>query len=96
MITYYTCTQVTPEVYAAYLKYRPRANYVPFDIQELQAVALCTNCEGITIFPVRYTLNMRHLRAFGSTDLQSNKGDINILVSVEEFFNQLFILELEQ
>lgn len=96
MTTYYTCTQVTPEVHAAYLKYKPRANCVPFDIQELQAVALCANCEGITIFPVRYTLNMRHLREFKSTDPQSTNGDTNLIVSVEEFFNQLFIFELEQ
>lgn len=94
MITYYTCTQVTPEVYTVYLKYSPCG--VPVENQKLQAVALCVKSWGITIFPVRYTLNMRHLHAFGSTNLQSNNGDTNILVSVEEFFSQLFILELEQ
>ena len=94
MITYYTCTQVTPEVYAAYLKYSPSS--VLFENQKLQAVALCVKSWGIVIFPVSHTLNTRHLRKFGSTDPQSNAEDTNILVSVEEFFNQLFMLELEQ
>ena len=94
MITYYTCTQVTPEVYAAYLRYKPSS--ASFSVHELQAVTLCVRRRGVTIYPVRSTLNMRHLRAFGSTDLQSNSEDINILVSIEEFLNQLFILELEQ
>ena len=94
MVTYYTCTQVTPEVYTAYLKYSPSG--VPFENQKLQAVALCVKSWGITIFPVSHALNTRQLRKFGSTDPQSTDGDSNILVSVEEFFNQLFILELEQ
>lgn len=94
MITYYTCTQVTPEVYAAYLRYNP--NGVPFSFHELHAVALCVRYEGTTVYPVCIGLNIRHLREFKSTDPQSVDGDINILVSVEEFFRQLFILELEQ
>ena len=94
MITYYTCTQVTPEVYAAYLKYSSRS--VPYNIQKLQAVTLCVKSWGITVFPVRSSLNLRHLRPFGSTDPQSINGNTNILVRVEEFFSQLFILELEQ
>ena len=94
MTTFYTCTQVTTEVYAAYLKYKPRS--VPYNFQKLQAVTLCVKSGGITIFPVRPSLNARHLREFGSTDPQSAKGDSNILVSVEEFLSQLFILELEQ
>ena len=94
MTTFYTCTQVTPEVYAAYLKYKPiNASY---NIQELQAVALCNKHGKITIYPVSHSLNIRHLREFGSTDPQSRNGDTNILISVEEFFSQLFILELEQ
>ena len=94
MITYYTCTQVTPEVYAAYLRYSPGG--VPFSFHELQAVTLCVKYRKITIYPVSRNLNTRHLRAFGSTDLQSVDGDSNTLVSVEEFLEQLFILELEQ
>ena len=93
MITFYTCTQVTPEVYAAYLKYSPEG--VPCKLQELLAVVLCIKYGKIIIYPVRPSLNARHLREFGSTDPQSADGDTNILVSVEEFFSQLFILELE-
>lgn len=94
MTTFYTCTQVTPEVYAAYLEYSP--SNAPFSFHELQAVALCVKHRGITVYPVRTGLNTRHLRPFGSTDPQSTDGGSNILVSVEEFFSQLFILELEQ
>ena len=94
MITYYTCTQVTPEVYAAYLRYNPSS--APFSVHELQAVALCVRYRGVTVYPVSRSLNTRHLREFKSTDWQSVDGDSNILVSVEEFFRQLFILELEQ
>ena len=94
MTTYYTCTEVTSEVYAAYLRYNP--SNTPFSFHELQAVALCTKSKGITTYPVRPSLNARHLREFGSTDPKSHDGDVNILVSVEEFFSQLFILELEQ
>ena len=94
MTTFYTCTQVTPEAYDTYLKYRP--SITPIEFQEIQAVTLCVNYEGVTIYPVCRDLNTRHLRKFGSTDPQSCNGDINILVSVEEFFNQLFTLELEQ
>lgn len=94
MITFYTCTQVTPEVYAAYKQYSP--SKVLYTSQELQAVTLCVNDAGITIYPVLPPLNTRHLREFGSTDPQSVEGDINTLVNVEEFLRQLFILELEQ
>ena len=94
MITFYTCTQVTPEVYTAYLKYSPSG--VPFENQKLQAVALCVKSWGITIFPVSHALNTCHLRKFGSTDPQSADGDSNILVSAEEFLSQFFILEFEQ
>ena len=94
MFTFYTCTQVTPEVYAAYLKYSPSNGHYKF--QEMQAVTLCVKDGKITIFPVCSTLNVRHLREFGSTDPQSTHGDTNVLVSVEEFFSQLFILELDQ
>ena len=94
MITFYTCTQVTPEVYAAYLKYKPSS--IPFTIHELQAVTLCIRNKGVIVYPVGRDINTRHLREFGSTDPQSADGDSNILVSVEEFFNQLFILELDQ
>ena len=94
MTTYYTCTQVTPEVYAAYLRYNPGG--VPFSFHELQAVALCIKHGKITIYPVHPGLNTRHLREFKSTDPQSANGNSNILVSVEEFFIQLFVLELEQ
>lgn len=94
MITYYTCTQVTPEVYAAYQRYDPKG--APFSFHELHAVALCIKYGKIIIYPVRPSLNTRHLREFKSTDPQSVDGDINIHVSVEEFVSQLFILELEQ
>lgn len=94
MITYYTCIDVTPEVYDAYLKYKPSNNPVSF--HEMQAVTLCNNHRRIIVYPVCPPLNARHLREFGSTDPQSSDGDINILVSLEEFFNQLFIYELEQ
>ena len=94
MITFYTCTQVTPEVYAAYLQYSPIGT--PYKFQEMLAVTLCVKYGKITIFPVCSALNMRHLRAFGSTDPQSTDGDSNILVNVEEFFYQLLLLELEQ
>lgn len=94
MTTFYTCTQVTPEVYAAYLKYS--LNSGSYRLHGLQAVTLCVKYGKITIFPVYTSLNIRHLRPFGSTDPQSADGDTNILVSVEEFFSQLFILELEQ
>lgn len=94
MTTYYTCTQVTPEVYAAYLKHRP--NEVPSKIHELQAVTLCFKYREIIIYPVHLGLNTRHLREFKGTGPQSADGDINILVSIEEFFSQLFILKLEQ
>ena len=94
MITYYTCTEINPEVYAAYLRYNPGG--APFSFHGLQAVTLCVKDKGVIIYPVRLGLNTRHLREFGSTDPQSNGRNINILVSVEEFFSQLFILELEQ
>ena len=94
MITYYTCTQVTPEVYTAYLRYSPRG--IPFSFHELQAITLCVKYKKITLYPVSRNLNARHLREFKSTDPQSIDGDSNILVSVEEFFNQLFMFELEQ
>lgn len=94
MLTFYTCAQVTPKVYAAYLKYRP--SDVPYEIQEIQAVTLGVRNRKITIYPVHPSLNTRHLREFGSTDPDSVDGDINILVSVDEFFSQLFILELDQ
>lgn len=94
MITFYTCTQITSEVYAAYLKYSPGGD--PCKLQELLAVVLCIKYGKIIIYPARPSLNTRHLREFGSTDPQSAYGDSNILVSVEEFFSQLFILELEQ
>lgn len=94
MTMFYTCTQVTSEVYAAYLRYNPGGT--PSNSQEMQAMTLCVKNEKITIYPVRIGLNTRHLREFGSTDPQSDNGDSNILVSVEEFFSQLFILELEQ
>ena len=94
MTTFYTCTQVTPEVYAAYLKYKP--SNVPFTVHELQAVTLCVRDKGVIVYPVGRDTNIRHLREFGSTDPQSANGDSNILVSVEELFYQLFILELEQ
>lgn len=92
MITFYTCTQVTPEVYAAYAQYNPGS--VLF--QELMAVALCVKYGKIRIFPVRSSLNTRHLREFGSTDPQSVNEDSNILVSTEEFFRLLFMSELDQ
>lgn len=94
MITFYTCTQVTPEVYDAYLKYNP--NNTSYTIQELQAVALCIKYGKVTIYPVSHSLNTRHLHEFGNTDPKSRNGDTNILISAEEFFSQLFILELEQ
>ena len=94
MTTFYTCTEINPEVYAAYLKYSP--NPSPCKLQELLAAVLCVKYGKIIIYPVRPSLNARHLRPFGSTDPQSNAGDTNIHVSVEEFFSQLFILELEQ
>lgn len=94
MTTYYTCTEVTPETYDAYVKYRPGGS--SYIIQELQAVALCHKHGEILIYPVSHNLNIRHLTEFGSTDPQSHDGDANILVSVEEFFSQLFILELTQ
>lgn len=94
MTTYYTCTEITPEVYAAYLGYHP--GDVPFSVHELQAVALGVKGGKIRIFPVRPSLNTRHLREFEDTDPQSHEGDSNTLVSVEEFFSQLFMLELEQ
>lgn len=94
MITFYTCTQVTPEVYAAYLQYSPDGD--PYSLQGLLAVTLCVKYGKIRIFPVRPALNVRHLREFGSTDPQSDDEDINILVNVEEFFYQLLLLELEQ
>ena len=94
MIIFYTCTQITPEVHVAYLKYSPSGS--PFSFRELQAVTLCVKDKRVTVYPVCLDLNTRHLREFKSTDPQSADGDSNILVSVEEFFNQLFILELEQ
>ena len=95
MTTYYTCTEVTSEVYAAYVKYCP--SNALYSFEGMWAVTLCYGYyEEITIFPVRPYLNERHLEEFGSTDPQSCDGDINILVSVEEFFNQLFMFELEQ
>ena len=94
MITYYTCTQVTPEVYDAYVKYKPRGT--SYNIKALQAVALSSKHGEIIIYPVSLALNIRHLTEFESTDPKSHDGDSNILVSVEEFFSQLFILELEQ
>lgn len=94
MITFYTCTQVTPEVYATYEQYSPSKDL--YSLQELLAVTLSDKYGEIMIFPVCHTLNTRHLREFGSTDPQSDDGDINTLVSVEEFFYQLLLLELEQ
>ena len=94
MTTYYTCTEVTPEVCDAYLKYKSKGN--SYNIKELQAVVLCSKHGEILIYPVSLTLNIRHLREFKRTDWQSYNGDSNTLVSVEEFFNQLFILELDQ
>ena len=94
MVTYYTCTEVTPEVYEAYAKYKP--NLTPYNTQKLRAVALRSKHGEITIYPVTSALNIRHLTEFWSTDPKSRDGDVNILVSVEEFFSQLFILELEQ
>lgn len=94
MTTYYTCTEINPEVYAVYLRYSPDG--APFSFHELQAVVLCLKYWGITIYPVGRNLNTRHLREFKSTDPQSTNGDNNLIVSVEEFFSQLFILELEQ
>lgn len=94
MVTYYTCTEITPEMYEAYLKYKPSDN--PFSFHEMHAVALCSNHGSIITYPVCPPINERHLREFGSTDPQNNDGESNVLVSVEEFFNQLFIYELEQ
>lgn len=94
MTTYYTCTQVTPEVYDAYVKYCPGG--VPYSSHRLLAVTLCNKYEGITIFPVRRDLNERHLREFGTIGSERYGAESNILVSVEEFFSQLFILQLEQ
>lgn len=94
MATYYTCTQVTPEVYDAYLKYRPKGE--PYSFHEMKAVSLSIRCRRLIIYPVCRDLNTYHLREFGITDPQSCDGDSNIIVSVEEFFSQLFILELEQ
>ena len=94
MITYYTCAQITPEVYAAYVKYKP--NGTAYNITKLYAAALCSKYGKIMVYPVTTTLNLRHLTEFGSTAPKSHDGDVNILVSVEEFFSQLFILELEQ
>lgn len=94
MTTYYTCTQVTSEVYAAYLKYRP--NQGTHKLQEMLAVLLCAKYGKIIIYPVKRNLNARYLHEFKITDPQSANGDTNLLVSVEEFFTQLFILELEQ
>lgn len=90
MTTYYTCTQVTPEVCDAYMKYCPGG--APYSLHTLLAVTLCHKYyDGITIFPVCRDLNERHLHEF-----ENYSPEINIIVSVEEFFNQLFILELEQ
>ena len=94
MITFYTCTQITPEVYAAYVRHSPGG--APFTVHALQAVTLCSRDEGITVYPVGRDINTRHLREFKSIDPQSVDGDSNILVSVEEFFRQLFVIELEQ
>ena len=94
MVTYYTCTQVTPEVYDAYVKYKP--NLTPYKIDHVHAVVLRNKHGTIIIYPVTTALNIRHLTEFGSTDPKSRDGDTNILVSVEEFFSQLFILELTQ
>ena len=94
MTTYYTCTEVTPEVYNAYVKYKPSGT--SYNIKALQAVALRSKQGEITIYPVTLALNIRHLTEFGSTDPKSHDGDTNLLVSVEEFFSQLFILELTQ
>ena len=94
MTTFYTCTEVTSEVYAAYVKYSP--SDTPYSFQDMLAVALRSKRGEIMIYPVSLALNIRHLTEFGSTDPKSDDGDVNILVSVEEFFNQLFILELEQ
>ena len=94
MVTYYTCTEVTPEVYDAYVKYKP--NITAHSITELRAVALCHKHGEIMIYPVSLALNIRHLTEFWSTDPKSRDGDVNILMSVEEFFSQLFMLELEQ
>ena len=94
MITFYTCTQVTPEVCAAYKQYSPSSDHC--DFHEMLAVILSVKYGEIMIFPVCPDLNVRHLREFGGTDPQSDDEDINILVSVEEFLSQLFILELEQ
>ena len=94
MITYYTCTQVTPEVYEAYQKYMPSST--PVALQDLLAVILCFRYERVILYPVHPTLNTRHLREFGSTNPLSINGDSNVLVSAEEFLSQLFILELEQ
>lgn len=94
MTTYYTCTQVTSEVYNAYLKYRP--NRGTYELQEMLAVVLCIKYGNIIIYPVIRNLNARHLRPFESTDPHNFNGDINLIVSVEEFFSQLFVLELEQ
>ena len=92
MTTYYTCTEVTPEVYDAYVKYKPSGT--SYNIQALRAVALCHKHGEIMIYPVSRNINIRHLSEFGSTDPKSHDGDANILVSVEEFFSQLFIFEL--
>lgn len=92
MTIYYTCTEVTPEVYDAYVKYKPSGT--SYRIHELQAVALCNKRGEIIIYPVSRNINTRHLTEFGSTDPKSHDGDVNILVNVEEFFSQLFIFEL--
>lgn len=94
MITFYTCTQVTSEIYDAYLRYNPIDRAHSFE--EVQAAVLCNKHGGIIIYPVCPDLNARHLREFGSTDPQSIDGDSNILVSTEEFFRLLFIYELDQ
>ena len=94
MTIYYTCTEVTPEVYDAYVKYKPSGT--SYNIKELRAMALSSKHGEIIIYPISPALNIRHLTEFGSTDPKSHDGDSNILVSVEEFFSQLFILELEQ
>ena len=93
MTTYYTCTEVTPEVYDAYVKYKPSGT--SYNIKALRAVALCHKHGEIMIYPVTLALNIRHLTEFWSTDPKSRDGDVNILVSVEEFLSQLFIFELE-
>ena len=72
MVTYYTCTEVTPEMYEAYLKYKPSDN--PFSLEDMQAVTLCSNHGSIITYPVCPPINERHQILARFTITQQQRG----------------------